>query len=112
MDWSKQAEAMMQTWTETQKKMWEGWFEMVQSASANNNSSPYSVYPEMMTQWQKMAAQNMKAWSANFTPTAQNLARQMVASQEMMMRFMQNITQAWQAIAPKVQAGEDWQSVL
>jgi class III poly(R)-hydroxyalkanoic acid synthase PhaE subunit len=112
MDWSKQAEAMMQTWTETQKKMWEGWFEMAQSASANNNSSPYAAYPEMMGQWQKMAAQSIEAWSASVDPTAQNVARQMMASQEMMMRFMQSITQAWQAIAPKMQTGEDWQSVL
>ncbi|HMQ51512.1 MAG TPA: class III poly(R)-hydroxyalkanoic acid synthase subunit PhaE [Anaerolineae bacterium] len=111
MDWSKQAETMMQTWTQAQKKMWEGWYDLAQGASTNN-STPFAVYPEVMKQWQKMATQSFEAWTAGADPTAKNVARQLVASQQMMMQFMQNITQAWQAIAPKVQAGEDWQSVL
>jgi class III poly(R)-hydroxyalkanoic acid synthase PhaE subunit len=111
MDWSKQAETMTQTWTEAQKKMWEGWFGMMQGASGNS-AMPFSNMPDMMTQWQKMASQSMEAWSVGSDPTVQNIGRQLVSSQEMIMRFMQNITQAWQAIAPKMQAGEDWQSVL
>jgi class III poly(R)-hydroxyalkanoic acid synthase PhaE subunit len=111
MDWSKQAETMMQTWTEAQKKMWEGWYDLMQGASPNN-STPFAFYPEMMKQWQKMATQSFEAWTAGADPTAQNVARQLVGSQQMMMQFMQNMTRTWQAIAPKIQAGEDWQSVL
>lgn len=111
MDWTKQAEAMMQTWGEAQKKTWESWYDLMRGAS-NANDSPFGFYPDMMKQWQDMSMQTLNSWTAGTDPTAQNAARQMMASQEAMMRFMQSITQAWQAIAPKVEAGEDWQSVL
>ena len=111
MDWTKQAETMMQTWGEAQKKAWENWYDLMRGAS-NSNGSPFGFYPDVMKQWQEMSLQTLNAWTAGADPTAQNAARQMMASQESMMRFMQSITQAWQAIAPKVQAGEDWQSVL
>lgn len=111
MDWNKQAETMMQTWTEAQKKMWEGWFGMMQGASTDS-STPFAFYPDMMKQWQNMATQSFEAWTGGADPTAQNVARQLVASQQMMMQFMQNITKTWQAIGPKIEAGEDWQSVL
>ena len=111
MDWTKQAETMMQTWGEAQKKVWENWYDMMRGAS-NSNGTPFGLYPDMMKQWQEMSLQTVNAWTSGSDPVIQNTTRQLMASQESMMRFMQSITQAWQAIAPKVEAGEDWQSVL
>ncbi len=111
MDWSKQAETMVQTWTEAQKTMWEGWYDMLQGAS-NSGGTPFSLYPGMMKQWQQMATQGLDSWMKGADPTAKNTARQLMASQETMMRFLQSVTQGWQAIAPKVAAGEDWRSAL
>ena len=112
MDWTKQAETMMQTWTEAQKQVWGNWYGLMSSAATANGESPFAFYPNMMKQWQETTMQAFSSWTAGSDPMAQNAARQLVASQEAMMRFMQSITQAWQAIAPKVEAGEDWQSVL
>ncbi|MCB0209482.1 MAG: hypothetical protein KDJ52_09140 [Anaerolineae bacterium] len=111
MDWTKQAETMMKTWGEAQKQAWGNWYDLMRGAS-NSNGSPFGFYPDIMKQWQEMSLQTINSWTAGSDPIAQNAARQLMASQESMMRFMQSITQAWQAIAPKVQAGEDWQSVL
>lgn len=112
MDWTKQAETMTETWSEAQKQVWDNWYGLMRNTSAASGSSPFTFYPNLMKQWQETTLQAFNSWTAGSDPTAQNAARQLVASQEAMLRFMQSITQAWQAIAPKVEAGEDWQSVL
>lgn len=111
MEWTKQAETMMQTWTEAQKKVWEGWYDLMNNAS-NSSNTPFTFYPDAMKQWQQMMTQTLNAWTSGADPTAQNTARQLMATQEVMLRFLQTTTQAWQAIAPRVEAGEDWQSVV
>ena len=111
MDWNKQAEVMLQTWTEAQKKMWESWYDLTRSVS-KSDSTPFSFYPDLMKQWQEMATQGINAWTAGSDPIVGNTARQLVASQEAFMRFLQILTQTWQAIAPKIEAGEDWQALL
>ncbi len=114
MDWNKQAETMMQTWTEAQKTMWQNWFSLVQNAT--NTSTPQSPFSfngtDWMQQWQRTAMQGFNTWSFGGDPMARNIAQQLAMSQELMMRFLQTMTQTWQAIAPKVEAGEDWRSVI
>lgn len=107
MDWQKQAETMMSTWTEAQKKMWESWADLVQVNSTSNQ-----FYPNMMDQWRWLAEQSMQAWVTNSGPTIKGVAEQWSASQTSMMRFLELSSKAWQVIAPKIEAGEDWQSVL
>ena len=61
MDWNKQAEDMMKTWTETQKKMWDNWLDVAQ---------PGSVQPQFAELWQ----QTMETWEGTVKSTlaAQN----------------------------------------
>jgi class III poly(R)-hydroxyalkanoic acid synthase PhaE subunit len=106
MDWTKQAEAMMQTWTEAQKKMWENWFQMTQ-----NGSGP-TMFSNMFEQWRSLTEQSMQAWTSDSAPTLKKVMEQWTASQAVMMRFLELTTKAWQAMAPKVEAGADWQSIL
>lgn len=106
MDWTKQAEAMMQTWGEAQKKMWDSWFGLAQGMSDS------SKFPNMTDQWRWLAEQSMQNLTSSSGPTIKGVVEQMAASQTSMMRFLELSTKAWQMIAPKVQAGEDWQSVL
>lgn len=113
MDWSKQAETMMQTWGEAQKTMWQNWANLAQSATNTTPQSPFAFSGnDWMQQWQKMTMQGVNSWSFGGDPMARNMAQQLVMSQEMTMRFLQMMTQTWQAIAPKVEAGEDWRSVI
>lgn len=106
MDWTKQAETMMQTWGEAQKKMWDSWFGLAQGMSDS------SKFPNMTDQWRWLAEQSMQNLTASSGPTIKGIVEQMTASQASTMRFLELSTRAWQMIAPKVQAGEDWQSVL
>lgn len=111
MDWTKQADTMMQTWTEAQKKMWESWFNLAKGSS-NMTTTPFPVNPDVMKQWQQMASQGLDSWTSGADPVARNVAKQLIASQEALYRFLQLMSRAWQAMAPKIEAGEDWQSVM
>jgi class III poly(R)-hydroxyalkanoic acid synthase PhaE subunit len=109
MTWTQQAESTMSAWTEVQKKMWGSWFETMQSFSSPNIMNPNT---SMIDQWQKMVSQSLESWTSSADPASKNASRQMVASQAAMMRFMELTISAWKAIAPKVEAGEDWQSLV
>lgn len=106
MDWTKQAEVMMETWTEAQKKMWENWFEMAQNGSGS------TIFPNMTDQWRMLTEQNIQAWMSGSAPTAKKVMEQWAAGHSAMMRFVELTTKAWQAIASQAQAGEDWQAAL
>lgn len=110
MDWTKQAETMMQTWTEAQKKMWEGWFDLAKTTT-DSGPTPLPAFTDMFKPWQQMM-QGANMWTSTADPAARNVARQLIAGQEAMYNFLQVVTRAWQAMAPKIEAGEDWQTVL
>jgi len=107
MNWTEQAETMMKTWTEAQKKIWEGWFDVAQSGAGRTGG-----YPNMMDQWRWFAEQGMQSWTTGTGSTAKGVIEQMMTGQEAMMRFLKLSTNAWQAMAPKLEAGEDWQAVV
>jgi len=108
---------MMNVWTEAQKALWESWSNVMQGGMTNPAtmfSGMFSGMPNtgMFDQWQKMATQGMNAWMGDSEPAAKNLSRQMVAAQATMMRFLEMTTRAWNTMLPKLEAGEDWQTVL
>jgi class III poly(R)-hydroxyalkanoic acid synthase PhaE subunit len=97
---------MMETWTEAQKKMWENWFEMAQNGSGS------TMFPNMTDQWRILTEQSIQAWMSGSAPTAKKVMEQWAAGHSATMRFMELSTKAWQAMAPKVEAGENWQAIL
>lgn len=107
MTWNTQAESMMNMWTEAQKTLWQGWYDAVQAAS-----TPAMFNPGMIEEWRKMASQGVEAWMGNADPAFSNMSRQMVASQTAMMQLLKFTTDAWQAMAPRLDAGQDWNTVM
>ncbi len=107
MTWNEQAETMAKAWTEAQKKLWEDWYNLSQSTPGSTPN-----YADVTSQWQDMATQGFEIWTANADATAKNVTKRLFESQKAMMRFFEFTTNAWKAIAEKVEAGEDWQSVL
>ena len=107
MDWQKQAEAMMQTWTEAQKKMWESWYDL-----ARNTPSAPSFIPDMTEQWRWLAEQGSQTWTGASGPTIKGVVEQFTASQASMMSFLELVTRTWQAMAPKMETDEDWQAIV
>lgn len=107
MTWSEQTDSLMKVWTEAQKKMWESWYQTTQQMS-----NPTTFGMGMYDQWQTMANNWLTAFTANADPTAKNVSRQLVASQATMMRFLEMTTKAWNAMLPKLEQGQAWETVL
>ncbi len=107
MSWSEQSESIMKAWTESQKKMWEGWYDVLQ-----NMAAPMMSFPNMMSQWQQMASQGLGTMMSDTDQTSRNVSRQLVTAQATMMRFLELTTKAWNTMMPKLEAGQDWQAIL
>lgn len=71
MDWTKQTEEVVKTWTDTQKKMWDSW---LQAAQQGPDQFPVAkVWEKSMETWEEtvkntMAAQDewMQMWADSF----------------------------------------------
>ncbi len=107
MTWREQAESMTKVWTEAQRAMWQGWYDAVQAAS-----SPAMFNPGIVDEWRKMANQGMEMWTSNIDPAFKNVSNQLLGSQAAMMQMLQFTTEAWQSMAPKLEAGQDWSTVM
>lgn len=109
MTWSDQAESMAAMWTEAQKTMWQSWYSAVQSAAP----SPALLWNRnLLDDWQRMANQGLEMWSRGTNSSFRTTSEQMLASQTAMLQMLQATTQAWQSMAPRLDAGQDWNEVL
>ncbi|RMF04180.1 MAG: hypothetical protein D6768_03865, partial [Chloroflexi bacterium] len=58
------------------------------------------------------AADNLESWADSAGPTARAAAERMQASRQAVMQFAAFAAQAWQDIAQKVEAGQDWPAAM
>lgn len=107
MTWNDQVGSMMNIWGETQKQLWESWYEMMRNAPTSA-----MTYTSLMDQWRKMATQGIEAWTSDAQPIAQRMSRQLLANQSAMMRFVELTSDAWKTIWPQVESGADWQATM
>jgi class III poly(R)-hydroxyalkanoic acid synthase PhaE subunit len=98
---------MMKTWTDVQKKAWEGWFELAQTVPGSKTASPMDMMNPM-----KFLQQGIAGWTTETGPAGKDVAEQIFSSQQSMMRTLELLTKSWQIVAPKLEAGEDWQEQL
>ena len=106
MNWTDQAEAMMQSLTEAQKKAWEGWYDLARSGPNAANFSSNMNDP------MRFFKQGIEAWTAGSGPTSQGTAEQIFSGQRSMMRVVELLAQSWKIIAPNLESGKDWQGDL
>lgn len=104
---SEQTETMVKALTEVQKQMWESWFSLMQVAP-----SPMPVSPGMADQWRELATRTMKGWTAEAEQVAKDVSERLLTTQDCVLRFLELSLSSWNAVAPKVEAGEDWHTVL
>jgi class III poly(R)-hydroxyalkanoic acid synthase PhaE subunit len=107
MDWNEQADSMMQSWAQAQKDLWDSWAQML-TQTQDSKFQPGQIF----SQWQEAARQYMDAWTGEAAGIAQATAAQFLGAQELLLRFTDFSTRMWQAVAPKIEAGEDWQAAL
>ncbi len=107
MSWNEQVDTLTGIWAETQKKLWESWYDLIRTAPA-----PLTTYTSLLDEWRKLATQGVEMWITDAEPISKNVSRQLLASQSTMMRFLELTSDAWKAMLPKVETGDDWQAVL
>jgi class III poly(R)-hydroxyalkanoic acid synthase PhaE subunit len=98
---------MFKALTEVQKQMWESWFDLMRTASP-----AMPVSPAMAGQWREFATHTVKGWTAEAEQIAKDVSQRLVTTQDCVLRFLELSLNAWNAVAPKIEAGEDWSVVL
>jgi class III poly(R)-hydroxyalkanoic acid synthase PhaE subunit len=104
---SEQSEAMVKVLTEVQKQMGESWSGLMRAAP-----SPIPVSPGALDQWRELATQTLKGWTTEAEQIARDVSQRLVTTQDCVLRFLELSMSTWNTVAPKVEAGEDWQAVL
>lgn len=107
MSWNEQVDTLTSIWGETQKKMWESWYDLIRTAPA-----PLTTYTSLLDEWRKLATQGVEMWTVDAEPISKNVSRQLLASQSTMMRVLELTSDAWKAMLPNIEKGGDWQAVL
>jgi len=94
MDWNTQFEDMMKAWTDTQKKVWDGYFETIQGlnkpASTRMWESTVSMGEDMFKDLLKTQLQGVTAWVDGLA-TMEGVPAQVVESA----RQFQEMTTRW-----------------
>jgi class III poly(R)-hydroxyalkanoic acid synthase PhaE subunit len=106
MNWTEQAETMIKTLTETQKKTWEGWYELARKGADDMAFTPNSTDPFQFFK------QGLEAWTAQSGSTGQGMADQIFSSQKTMLQYLDLMTKSWQIIAPSLETNKNWQDDL
>jgi hypothetical protein len=58
MDWSKQTQDMFKTWTDVQRKTWEGWFDTVKNFDP---AQPSQIWAKTVDAWQESIKNTLSA---------------------------------------------------
>src|SRR5574338_1123963 len=98
---------MVKALHEVQKQMWESWFSLMRAAP-----SGIPVSPGMADQWRELATRTLKGWTADAEQVAKDVSQRLVTTQDCVLRFLELALSTWNAVAPKIEAGEDWHTVL
>lgn len=105
MDWVEYSKSITEAWGEAQKKLWETWAEAMSVKSGSTTTSSTS---DMTDVWSQITQQNLEGLQAGAAPIARATTEQFFAVQETAIRFLEFSTRLWEAIGPKIQAGDDW----
>lgn len=86
-DWNEMATDYVNIWTETGTKMWQNWFDLIDSIP-----NPNSI--------------------ANGQPEFQELNQKFLDNRELLVRFVKLSVNAWKDIFPKISTDDNWQNLL
>jgi class III poly(R)-hydroxyalkanoic acid synthase PhaE subunit len=106
MSWNEPPDPMFKVMTEAQKNIWESWLDLLRNVPASSRL----VGP--LTPFGSLAAQGFKNWTEEVGHVAQDVAERLATSQHVVMRLLELSINAWKAILPKLESGENWQASL
>ncbi|MDZ7705225.1 MAG: poly(R)-hydroxyalkanoic acid synthase subunit PhaE [Trueperaceae bacterium] len=107
---------MMDSWNEAQKMMWNGFLNAAKTMTEPYSREPRNPYLDMYNraaeQWRSVAQESMNTVMGDGSSLPKDVAGQVAAGQDAMMRFMNMATEAWQTMAPTMAQGGDWEKML
>lgn len=105
MNWLEQTNQLLSSWTEAQKQMMGGWSGILQGMPwAGGSTNPFDPM--------QMLRVGVDTWSG-LTGGAQNrVAGNLLGTPDVMVRSVNLLMKAWQAVAPQMEAGKPWQPDL
>ncbi|MDW7712029.1 MAG: poly(R)-hydroxyalkanoic acid synthase subunit PhaE [Deferrisomatales bacterium] len=110
MNWTEQTQAMVKSWAETQKKLWEGWNEASQSAASSGGENAWGQWGKA---WQEMVRQSLGKLSGSPAGgVPREVAERMFGGEEVFLRFVEHSLSMLRAVAPKIDTGGDWAELL
>ncbi|HTL61384.1 MAG TPA: class III poly(R)-hydroxyalkanoic acid synthase subunit PhaE [Nitrospira sp.] len=107
MFWNDQAEAVTNAFTESQTKIWESWCALFRTVP-----SPMMPLCFGMDQWRELTSKGLQDWTAESEQVVKDVAQRLHVAQDTAMRFLELSLSAWKAMTPKVESGEDWQTMF
>ena len=105
MDWAEYSKSITEAWGEAQKKLWETWAEAMSGKPGSATTASTSNITDV---WSQITQKNLEGLQAGAAPIAKATTEQFFAVQETAIRFLEFSTRLWEAIGPKIQAGDDW----
>lgn len=104
MDWTKQSEEMMKAWTDTQKKMWDNWLDMVQKGTGQSQAG--EIWQKTIEMWEKTVKSSLDAqteWTRTWVESlsgTEGVSDEVVEwakqAQDMSKRWSETQQQLWQ----------------
>lgn len=99
MDATEQIGTAVNTWTEAQKRLVDGWMGLLNSAAAVNTGSPDPA------EWLKNSAD---AFGKGTSEAGRELLDKLLSGQNAAKQATDFFLKAWKVVAPSVDAGKDW----
>jgi class III poly(R)-hydroxyalkanoic acid synthase PhaE subunit len=103
MNPTEQIGAAMGSWTDAQKRLWDGWMGLLGKSSELNAAAPESA------DWLKKSTE---ALGKGTSEAAHDLIEKMLSSQSALTHATEFFLKAWKVLAPSIEAGKDWRGDL
>jgi class III poly(R)-hydroxyalkanoic acid synthase PhaE subunit len=103
MNPTDQIGSALSSWTDAQKRLWEGWMSVYNKATELNVATPESA------NWLKGSTEGIGKGTSE---AARDLLDKMLSSQNAVSQATDFFMKAWKVVAPSFEAGTDWRGDL
>lgn len=103
MNPTDQIGAALGSWTDAQKRLWEGWMNVLNKAAELNAATPESA------EWLK---ESTEAIGKGTSEAGRELLDKLLSGQSTVSNATDFFLKAWKVVAPSLEAGKDWRADL
>lgn len=107
-DWVQQTQALTEAWTNAQAQIWTDWLKAMQPAA----DTPGRLAQTWMQQWQALTQGAVPGATTEATGTSRELMERILSGEQAYLSFVEMTLAMMKAVAPAIDVGEDWVSLL